>query len=281
MELARYDKDIYEEGQTQLRYWLKLNPKRVRAWLWLADMRLSAGYTPLENVRHGVAMALQLDPTNVETHLIRARFQMSGVNPLEALETLKKIPTDRLNTLVGLQTLAMAYLKCGMPEDAEKIIPRMEAIRKDDLTTMMLRGGVAIDLEKPEEAEKWFLRCVDMDKHSLEALESYGAALRVQGKNKELEHCEDALRLVFEKWKVVSALEQQLARSREKNPDLYCKIGQAYLNVSRDKGGLHWLHKALALDPDHAESHEALAKYYRAKNEKEMAEEHERHLKKK
>ena len=47
-----------------------------------------------------------------------------------------------------------------------------------------------------------------------------------------------------------------------------------------EKGGLHWLDKALALDPDHVQSHQALAKFYRAKNEKELAEKHEKHLKK-
>ena len=57
-------------------------------------------------------------------------------------------------------------------------------------------------------------------------------------------------------------------------PRVPYEIGSIFLRLGQERLGLDWLYRALAHDPNHRPTHQALAEYYAKKGDQERAAQH-------
>ena len=135
--------------------------------------------------------------------------------------------------------------------------------RQPGLTpALSLRGRLALNANRPEEAEPYLRQTIDQEPSNYRTLYSLIQCLRQNGKAEEAER----------RQKDLLQLEKDLARfndiatkemlQRPRDPDLHCELGRLLLRGGHREEGLHWLQSALRIDPNYAPARQALAEYY-------------------
>lgn len=125
------------------------------------------------------------------------------------------------------------------------------------------RGRLAAAERDVVTAERWLRQAVERDPYNLDARFAWATALRSLGKQEEAAAEFEQVSLVRKELAKTEAFRTRLMQQPDDVESRY-QIGLVYLRYQSPRLGLYWLQTALAYDPHHQPTHQALAEYYEA-----------------
>lgn len=265
----------YQLAQAQecIRRWLELEPERVEAWLLRAQVlqRLQNR----DEVLSCFEQVVRLDPENDE-----ARLQLAGhlayVNkPIEALRQFEYLRDRQGETIPILKGMACCYRALNRPQDARTVLERVLKEAPDDWRALAERGRLALEYESPAAAEPWLRVAVKLAPHETDLNYSFYQCLERQGKDAEADQVLARLKQVEIDLARVAGLSRDIGRNPH-DAALRYEAGLILLRNGLESEGVRWLESALAEDPRHAPTHEALAAYFERSGNLPLAQEHRR-----
>jgi predicted Zn-dependent protease len=256
------------EASQLLEAWLALEPNNSEGWVrkgWIAE-HLFNHAAALE--AYGKALDLQPDKDSVRLRL--AEILLLTNKPGDALGHLQQLferPSDDPAVVV---TLARCHRQLGRLDEARALLDDLLAARPRHSQALSERGMVAMDLNKPDQAEELLRRAADhgpFDKQilfnlyqCLERLDKKDEAAKIQARLKENEADLKRMRDI---------MKDVLRRPHDPAPR--CEAGKIFLRNGFTDDGLHWLGTALQEDYSHQPTHQALADYYDQLGNAELA----------
>jgi tetratricopeptide (TPR) repeat protein len=188
-------------------------------------------------------------------------------NPKEALphyETLVQRSPDRKDFLLGL---ANCWKGIGETDKARTALDRLAT--EGYQPAYCDRGCLALEEGQPAEAEIWLRKAAEDEPLDHRAVSALLEALRQQGKEEEARQLK---KKGFSHGVRVNTVITGGLRRTSHNADLRYEMGMNLLETGRDDDASDWFMMALADDPNHAPSHEALADYFSKRMDKEKGE---------
>jgi tetratricopeptide (TPR) repeat protein len=265
--LANYQ---FLEAQECVKRWLEREPDRVRAWTYRAQV-----FDLMKNRDEALTSyrrIVQLDPDNLQARLTLAGL-LTDLAPQEAVDCFGYV-RDRQGDSPDLLTgLARCRLNLGQPDEARRLLDGVLAGQPNHWAALSERARLAQQTESAEEAEKWFRRAAAIKPYEQDVLHGLHNCLVQAGKKREAAEVWARVVRVKADLDRVSDLTRQVAK-RPHDPALRCEVGTILMRNGLEKEGLGWLATALAEDPRHAATHQALADYYERTGDAERAAEH-------
>jgi len=265
---------LAEAGQL-LEAWLALEPNNSEAWVrkgWIAE-HLFNHAAALE--AYGKALDLHPDRDSVRLRLVEILLLTN--KPGDALGHLEQLCERSSDDPAVVVTLARCHRQLGHLDEARALLDDLLAARPRHSQALSERGMVAMDLNKPDQAEELLRRAADhgpFDKQilfnlyqCLERLDKKDEAAKVQARLKENEADLKRMRDI---------MKDVLRRPHDPAPR--CEAGKIFLRNGFTDDGLHWLGTALQEDSSHQPTHQALADYYDQLGNAELAARHKSFL---
>jgi len=122
----------------------------------------------------------------------------------------------------------------------------------------VLRGQLAADADRPEEALRWLRRAVEITPYEPEANAILGLALRRANLSEEAQQYEEKSRQILQGYKRMEQITREISRNPS-NVELRREAGAILMRIGQDKQALSWLISALSLEPRHQPTRQALA----------------------
>jgi tetratricopeptide (TPR) repeat protein len=266
------------DAEVTLDHWVQARPQSILAHMMRADIRERE--FNLQSAEREYRDVLALAPENVTARLKRARLLMHNLKISEAAEEFRvclKTAPQNITAQIGL---AECEYRSGTGVDAAQ--HRLEQVLTQDLT-------------KQERARSLFLlgEIVRGKKQNDKAIEYLTSALKLEstmdpGPYRWLSGAYAAIGKREEAAKYLKISQEKMARFEQmhlvadkvaqapEDPDLRFQQG----NIQADEGQMDeavgWWNMAIRFDPKHLGAHEALAKYYGEKGDRERAEHHQK-----
>jgi tetratricopeptide (TPR) repeat protein len=267
----------YLDALRLLDRWLKLTPDSVRAldWRgWVSNQLDHRGHAVSDYER---ALELQPDRSVVRLRLAEVLVESSQFHEARPhLERLRQEQPANAEVLIALARCRMVQLRY---DDARALLDSVLAAHPDHFDGLLYRGKLEIQSGNYVEAERWLRKALERSPRDPEARYTLYECLSSQ-ENREQEAEEQLAR-----WEQARRDRERLTRllrtdldRKPNDPDLAAEAGELLLQQGEDERGLFWLHRALALDPQHVPSHRALSAYYERTNNPAKAAEHGRTL---
>jgi tetratricopeptide (TPR) repeat protein len=238
--------------------WLAVQPDSALALGWQGETLLLLG-----REQEGLASyrkAVEIDPLDDQSRLKLAELLLGLHKSEEALPHLTELqgrPPDKPEVLFSL---ALCHSAKGETSEAAALLDRVLALQPNHGGALAERGKLALDDDRPLEAEKWLRRAVEAGPFEREILHTFHRCLVRNKHTAEAEKCEDRIKGIDEDRKRLNQLRSEVMTSPS-NPSLRVEIGRILIRNGQDKIGLSWLHSALRLDPNHAPTRQALQDY--------------------
>jgi tetratricopeptide (TPR) repeat protein len=250
----------YSEAQACIQAWLRLCPNDTEALYYKAwdEMRLQR----LGETEADCARILEIDPGHAAARSLLAECLATQHRCLEAIE---QFTYQRQRGQFSTETaLGMARCKRELGQNAEAVQLLDEVLAGDprNAEALRLRGSIALDAGDAPAAERWLREAVQANPYDLATIYAFVPALERCGKSAEAqEQLAKLARLRKDLERKDDIIRNLLSRSPD-DADLHCELGVIFLRTGQEKAGLASLYHALALDPNHAKAHQALADYY-------------------
>jgi len=140
--------------------WLRLRPDpadQAQGLVWRG--RLHGYQNDYPKAVADLRKAVELDPDSLDARLRLAAViaQESPQKAADQLEALRQRHPDNIQLLFSLATVRRVL---GQLEEAASILDGILAGRPDDLSTLLERAQVALDLRQPQPAETWLRRAL-------------------------------------------------------------------------------------------------------------------------
>jgi predicted Zn-dependent protease len=236
--------------------WTEREPKNVRALLWLVETceRLQLPERAMNAARAAAAAAPDRADVRAKCGLILVEFnQMVEARPhLDRAVALA--PEDRAARL----GLARCLHALGETSAANRLLDELLANQPDDPDVLVARGMIALESERPAEAEHYLKRAVNRAPSDLEALYNLAVALKALGKADEAKTYLDRHQAAKKDLAELTETTKAVAKD-PRNPDLRYRAGMILLRNGHTEGGLRWIQSALAENPAHEPSRKVLA----------------------
>lgn len=260
-------------AQECLKRWLELEPDRPEVWLLQAYVfqRLQNASETLASYRR----AVELDPDNDDARLELAGQLARANNVEEALAQFESLRQKQGDTSAVLKGLAYCRRMMNQPDEARRLIEVVLTEHPRDWRALAERGQLALEYESALEAEKWLRQAVAVAPNEKDVNYSFCQCLQRLGKHREAAEVLAKLERVERDLAHMADLSRAIAQAPH-DPALRCEAGVLLLGNGLESEGLRWLESALAEDPRHAPTHQALADYYKRTGNSERAEQHRR-----
>lgn len=253
---------------------LERQPDNVTALLLRAALWTTAGnFTgALEDYRR----AVEAQPNHREARYRFADALLRIDRPEEALrqfEYLNQQPRDdAADILLGL---ARSHRQLGHTETARQLLDELLADNPHQSFALQERGKIALEMESPAAAEKWFRQALADYPYDPQCNYLLAQSLRKQGREAEARDYLAARRRLDDDLKLLhEAFRRVLKDPTVAEPRL--EAGLICLRNGRADEGERWLLSALEQAPDHAATRAALAEHYQRKGKTDLAEQYRR-----
>jgi tetratricopeptide (TPR) repeat protein len=137
----------------------------------------------------------------------------------------------------------------------------------NDAAVLNYLGKLEMQEGRPDKAETWLRRNIEVDPSDAEARYALVTALELQGRKQETA----AATVQYQKTKALLERSNRLLKNEamqpSTDPDTACEIGSILLRLGQERVGVHWLNEALKRNPQHRPAHVALAEYYEGKGQ--------------
>jgi tetratricopeptide (TPR) repeat protein len=266
------------EALATLNRWIDVDPGSAKAYFyrgWVVE-NLNHHQDAMNDYLHAVELA----PDNVDVRLRVAEKYLDQTRPDDAaphLEVLKRLAPNRPEVLSALGRWKFVQ---GNLDEARPLLEA--AVVKLPRDTTLLINLARLEMQenppRPEEAERWLRRLLEVDPSDLEGQTVLVESLRVQGRTGEAADLQRRLDDTRNTLKRANELLNGEVAHPSAGPQVPYEIGSLFLRIGQDRVGLEWLFRALERDPGHRPSHQVLADYYDKKGDREKAAYHRSRL---
>jgi tetratricopeptide (TPR) repeat protein len=264
-----------EDAERLAGVWIDESPDRWQPWLYRGIARSLLSHellsTAHDQSKADFRRVLELKPDNdLALFLLGNAYIMSG-QFREALPHLEHYRSLKPDDPQGASTLGGCYRSLGRVEEARALLDGWLAAHPGTADVFQVRGEVALDLGKPDEALDFFRRAQALAPSHEKIDYQLARALRALGRDEEAKGHEDRWRLRNQLTEIgqVAALEPQNVAARH-------EAGTIALRLGDEPAAMRWFAAALQIDPAHKPTHTALADHFRAEGNQEAAEFHRR-----
>jgi tetratricopeptide (TPR) repeat protein len=267
---------LFREADLIIDYWHQWQPLNPRPLLLRAQ-----GAILLHNLSSEIAAyreILRFAPKHYETRVRLAQALLESHDFGEAVDLLEECSRERPHDPANLIGLAACLEQRAEPSQAKE---RLEQALRCPLsptqraTVRSLQARMAISARHNDEAIACLTEAVELMPDDLQNVYGLAQALLRAGQEAEGQK-------YLAKWRELKKINDRLDEIRDvilrdpDNADLRCEIGKLLIaKNSKDVVGVNWLLSAIMRDPNHRESHEALASYYRSTGQEELAQRHQ------
>jgi tetratricopeptide (TPR) repeat protein len=217
--------------------------------------------------------AVEADPKHDAARLRLAEGLLEQQNAPEALEHFQRLRERRPKDPAVVLGLARCAILMGRTEEGTNLLDRYLADHPQDVRALTERGKVALQEGQVAKAEGLLRRAVQRAPSDYHATYVLFSCLGLAGKEAEAKEYRTRLENIKADLKRLPDCIESAERHPQ-DPVPRCEAGLILLRLGEEKEGLRWLRSALRVDPKHRATHGALADYYRAKGDKELAEKH-------
>ncbi|HMF17251.1 MAG TPA: tetratricopeptide repeat protein [Gemmataceae bacterium] len=258
----------YRDALGCLDEWHEQEPDNVRALDWRGWIRARLEFK--EGAYEDCQKALELAPDHWRTRLRLAEMLLTDVNTPEAAKHFDILMVDHGDNFDVVLALAWCRSLQGRTDEAERLLHGLLKKEPKNATAIFYMSKLAAS---PVEKELWCRKVLAVERGHLEARYALSTSLQQQGRTEEA-----AAELA--KYKEMRSDVERLHRilmpllnKTPNNAELLVQIGEILLNTQESQGE-RFLQKALNADPQHAQAHEILARFYESKNELRKAKHH-------
>jgi tetratricopeptide (TPR) repeat protein len=208
-------------------------------------------------------------PKDVEARLTLAALLLTTNQLPEALDAFVEARRLAPENTVALLGYSRVLLRLGRTDDLRQLLPELE--RRGDNSEALMRCGEFAILEKRwADAEGYLTRALALAPNDHEIHKHLAVSLFQLGKVEDAQRHSDRARAIeadlARMEKLVAAM---LKAPRDPVPRL--EAGQICLKYGQTDEGLRWLFGALEITPGHKPTHRALADYYSAQGDSQLA----------
>jgi predicted Zn-dependent protease len=252
--------DRFADALGYLSKWIELTPEDFQAHVWrsMAKERLS----DLRGARADAEQAVALAPTNYMAQLRLGQNLLQSLEVQEAERVFERLAQLYPRDPLVVMGLAQAKSKV-QPDGAEaaRILDDLVTRFPDDPPVLIERGRLALDLGEPARAESWLRKAAELAPWEYKVQYALLQSLRQQGKLKDADQVEKAVRRIEEASHRLYELNEKF-KKEPYNPSHHCAIAQILLGVGNRKEAVRWLQNALKIDYHQPLANQLLADYY-------------------
>ncbi len=235
---------------------------------------------PLDAVK-SYRRAIQLDAEHVD-----ARFRLGNVlldlaQAQEAVPHLRWLAERHPAYVAVLVDLARGLDQLGQQDEAEQLLARARGLGTNHPDTWLESGILALRREQYEQAESWLRRACALSPGDYRSHYQLSLCLERRGKAEEARELLPRLKQLEAdnaRWRDI--INHLLPRSPD-DPSLHHDLGMIALRAGTIPEALRWFESALAADPAHVPTHQALAGYYQRAGQAARAARHQEFVKSK
>jgi len=252
--------------------WQKLDPEDAHAEYsrgFLAELRANH----LDAVK-AYRQSIELDPEHVD-----ARFRLASVL-LDLSQAQEAVPhlrwlAERHPTYVSvLVDLARGLDQLGEQDEAERFLARAREFRPNHPETWLESGILAMRRGEYESAESWLRAACALAPGDYRSHYQLSLCLERRGKADEARAMLPRLKQLEAdnaRWRAIIG---QLLPQAPNDPNLHYDLGMIALRADSTSEALRWFESALAADPRHEPTHQALAGHYQRSGQMARAARH-------
>ncbi len=252
--------------------WLKEETDNARALLWKAQIleRLSARKEVVEAYRDLV----RVEPNSVAPRLRLAQNLFMISKHEESLQEFDIILQTDSNNGEAIIGKVRALLALGRDDEAEQFGKGLAVQFPDDGWAWLVQAKIENAKSQSPKAEPLIREALKRLPYNREVVYTSALIFQQMGKKTEADELFARVGQIDADRHRLSDLTSQIW-TRPKSADLRHEAGVIFLRNGHDSDGLRWLDSALKIDPQHTDSHRALAKYYRDRGRIDLAAFHE------
>lgn len=239
--------------------WSELEPDNVEA-----AFRRATWFAQQQNIREAIAAfarVLELDPLRTEVRPTYAEILRADRRFREAAEQYRLAVRDAPDDPAALLGLAQAATDLGDLDEARQALA---AIPEEQTTAEVLftRGVVEMRSGRPEQAEPLLRQALQRDPGHFEACYNLMLCYRRLRRDRDADAMQERFRQIDADTKRLIAITTKELSEAPASVPLHCELGEVYLRLGHPQRGIHWLGKALQLDPTCRRAHERLRDHY-------------------
>jgi tetratricopeptide (TPR) repeat protein len=257
-----------------LEAWLASSPDDVRALALRARVYRQVGQS--QKAVPDYQRVVELDPSRDDDRWGLAVCLLETGRYEEALTHLEYLRPRR----PGDPDLVVRVARCqdglGRPDEARQTLDAVLAEHPDCGQALRVRGQLALQDGRPEEAEPWLRRAAAALPYDYPTQWALYQALNQAGRTAEADAQKARAERLKDKVERLGELTTRLMPTRPNDPALHSELGTLLLSLGHKDLGERWLYSALRLDPDYGPAHAALADYYQEQGDTAKAAEHRR-----
>jgi tetratricopeptide (TPR) repeat protein len=252
---------------------IRREPGHVTALVTRGRMLESVGQ--LDEAVACYRQALEHNPGNNRAELTLAEGLRRKKDYAEAAEHFERLRQRRPHDPEVLLGLARCWGRLDRFDEARQVLDELSAMGEPGSIALLERGKLAMQEGRPAEAEGWLRQAVAAYPHDAGTNYQLALCLERLGKTAEAETYHRRRREVEADMKRLQALyPQTLKDPRDPAPRL--EAGRICLRNGQPKEARRWFEGALAADPQHRPTHQALADFYEAQGDYAEAAKHRR-----
>lgn len=267
MARAYMDKLRYGPALQCLDRWIEASPEEAKPHHWRGWVleRLDETDAAIEDYRR----ALELDPGLIAVRLRMAELMLEKSNPPEALVYLEPLSKQFPDHPEVIALLGRCRFLQGQTEEAGRLMEAAVKQRPEDGPLLNTLAKLNLGDGKAVEAEQWARQALKADSTDAEAENILAASLRSQGRLKEADAAQEQHEKDMVLLRKVNRMlgEDADPKHPTRNASDFYEVGAIFLRGGQDRQAEYWLNRALALDPGHRPTLQALAEYYEGKGD--------------
>jgi tetratricopeptide (TPR) repeat protein len=267
----------YLEALVCLDLWLTITPDSVRGLDWRGWVNYQLDHR--QHADRDYQHLLELQPQRADIRLRLAQVLLESPRPADAVPHLEQLLREQPDNPDVATALARCRIDEGRTDEAQALLDKVLQDQPDHFDALMYRGKLECNLGRSDTAERWLKKALAVRPHDKEAhYLLYRCLQALPGRQKDAERA-------FAQWEQESKRQDRLTRlmrmelaAQPDNADLAREAGELFFEVGQDERGLFWLYRALAINPHHVPSRQALLAYYERTNQPDKAAEQRQQL---
>jgi tetratricopeptide (TPR) repeat protein len=259
------------EAEYWLHQWMEREPDNPLAFFFLGLVQDDSNR--FLDAIGSYKRVLEVDPEWDEARLRMTADLLDLAQAAEALPHLEHLHRRLPDNLLVAVRLARCRDQLGETGEAVKILDTVLARQPHFAPALMERGRLALQSSQLPEAEAWLREACRLGPTDYQARYQLQLCLNRQGKTTEADEVLTRMKQMEDDTERLHEITKLLERSPH-DPALLCEVGKILLRAGSIDEGLRWLHNALKQNPQHADSHRALADYYFVTGNRGLANQH-------
>jgi tetratricopeptide (TPR) repeat protein len=253
--------------------WVDLAPQNPAAWH--ARGVLAEGKQSRHVAMESFLEAVRLGPTRRDSRQALVRALVRANRPADARPHLEELLRQDPDDVDAKVTLAECHKGLGQTDEARRLLDQVLLRWPDHAHALHQRGKLELETGDAKQAAAYLRRAVAGAPFDKEVLYTWQRCLERPGvaPPEEAAEWKKRLQAVEADLRLLNELTSKIPKEPG-NAELRRSAGEVLLRNGQEAEGLRWLRSALAVQPDHAATHQTLAGYYEAKGNVGLAMEH-------